>query len=217
MMTDDVNRRYAACWDKHAGRYDRQMTFWDRHMFGDSRPWACGRAAGEVLEVAVGTGRNLPFYPEDVRLTGIDWSPAMLGIARERAAALGRKADLRQGDAQALDFPDSSFDTVLCALGLCAVPDDRRAITEMARVLRPGGRLLLVDHVAASASALRGVQWLYERITIPLAGEHFRRRPLLHVRELGFVVEESERFTLGVVERVCARKPVTGPVRAPGA
>jgi ubiquinone/menaquinone biosynthesis C-methylase UbiE len=160
-----------------------------------------------VLEVAVGTGRNLPHYPDGVRLTGVDWSPAMLAIARDRAAALGREADLRQGDAQALDFPDESFDTVLCALGLCAIPDDRRAVTEMTRVLRPGGRLLLADHVAASASALRAVQWLYERITIPLAGEHFRRRPLIYVRELGFLVEESERFKLGVVERVSARKP----------
>lgn len=205
-----MNRRRSAYWDKQASRYDGAMNFWDRHLFGDSRPWVCGRAVGEVLEVAVGTGRNLPFYPEGTlitRLVGVDWSPAMLSIARRRAADLGREADLRQGDAQALDFPDSSFDTVLCALGLCAIPDDRRAVTEMARVLRPGGRLLLVDHVAASASALRAVQWLYERISIPLAGEYFRRRPLTYVRELGFWVEEAERFRLGVVERVCARKP----------
>jgi ubiquinone/menaquinone biosynthesis C-methylase UbiE len=210
IVSTDVNRRRSAYWDKQAGRYDRAMNFWDRHLFGDSRPWACGRAAGEVLEVAIGTGRNLPFYPNGsaiTRLAGVDWSPGMLAIARERAAAIGRDADLRQGDAQALDFPDSSFDTVLCALGLCAIPDDRRAVTEMARVLRPGGRLLLVDHVAASAAALRAVQWLYERITIPLAGEHFRRRPLTYVRELGFTVEETERFRLGIVERVCARKP----------
>jgi ubiquinone/menaquinone biosynthesis C-methylase UbiE len=209
-VSTDVNRRRSAYWDKQAARYDREMNFWDRHLFGDSRPWACGRAAGDVLEVAIGTGRNLPFYPDGTsitRLTGVDWSPAMLAIARERAAALGRDADLRQGDAQALDFPAESFDTVLCALGLCAIPDDRRAVTEMARVLRPGGRLLLVDHVAASASALRAVQWLYERITIPLAGEHFRRRPLAYVRELGFEIEETERFRLGIVERVCARKP----------
>jgi ubiquinone/menaquinone biosynthesis C-methylase UbiE len=208
IVSTDVNRRRSAYWDKQAGRYDREMNFWDRHLFGDSRPWACSRVVGEVLEVAVGTGRNLPFYPEGTRLTGVDWSPAMLGIARRRAAGLGREADLRQGDAQALDFPDSSFDTVLCALGLCAIPDDRRAVTEMARVLRPGGSLLLVDHVAASAAALRAVQWLYERITIPLAGEHFRRRPLTYVRELGFDVEEAERFKLGIVERVSARKPL---------
>ena len=206
IVAEDVNQRRAEYWDRQAGRYDREMNFWDRHLFGDSRPWACSRAAGEVLEVAVGTGRNLSFYPDGVRLTGVDWSPAMLGIARERAASLGRDADLRHGDAQALDFPDESFDTVLCALGLCAIPDDQRAVAEMARVLRPGGRLLLVDHVAASARALRGVQWLYERITIPLAGEHFRRRPIGHVRELGFLIEETERFRLGIVERVSARK-----------
>jgi ubiquinone/menaquinone biosynthesis C-methylase UbiE len=206
-VSADVNRRRSAYWDKQASRYDRAMNFWDRHLFGGSRPWACGRAVGEVLEVAVGTGRNLPFYPPGTRLTGVDWSPAMLAIARGRAADLGREADLRPGDAQALDFSDASFDTVLCALGLCAIPDDRRAVTEMARVLRPGGRLLLVDHVAASASLLRAVQWLYERITIPLAGEHFRRRPLVYVRELGFEVEEAERFRFGIVERVCARKP----------
>jgi ubiquinone/menaquinone biosynthesis C-methylase UbiE len=206
-VSTEVNRRRSAYWDKQAARYDRAMSFWDRHLFGDSRPWACGRAAGEVLEVAVGTGRNLPFYPDGTRLTGVDWSPGMLAIARQRAADLGREADLRPGDAQALDFPDESFDTVLCALGLCAIPDDRRAVAEMARVLRPGGRLLLVDHVAASTSVLRAVQWLYERITIPLAGEHFRRRPVVHVRELGFGIEETERFRLGIVERVCARKP----------
>ena len=206
-MTEDVNRRRAAYWDKQARRYDRQIEPWDRRLFGDSRPWVCSRAVGDVLEVAVGTGRNLPFYPEGVRLTGVDWSPAMLAVARERAAALERDVDLRQGDAQALDFPGDSFDTVVCALGLCAIPDDRRAVTEMARVLRPGGRLLLVDHIAASARTLRAAQWLYERISIPLAGEHFRRRPLRHVRDLGLLIEETERLKLGLIERVCARKP----------
>ena len=206
-MTDAQLDRTRRFWDRFAGRYDQRIEHTERMLFPGGRQWACAQADGDVLEVAVGTGRNLSFYPDGTRLTGVDWSPAMLGIARQRAAALGREADLRLGDAQALDFPDESFDTVLCALGLCAIPDDRRAVSEMARVLRPGGRLLLVDHVAATASALRGVQWLYERITIPLAGEHFRRRPAVYLTELGFLIEESERFKLGVVERVCARKP----------
>ena len=90
-MSHDLNRRRAAYWDKQAGRYDREMNFWDRHLFGDSRPWACGRAAGDVLEVAVGTGRNLSFYPDGTRLTGVDWSPAMLGIARPPSGAAVRK------------------------------------------------------------------------------------------------------------------------------
>ena len=74
--------------------------------------------------------------------------------------------------------------------------------------------LLLVDHVAASARALRAAQWLYERISIPLAGEHFLRRPLVHVRELGFAIEETQRLKLGIVERICARKPKLAPLRS---
>ncbi len=198
-------RRY---WDKSAKSYDREMAFFERLLFEGAREWACGQASGDVLEVAIGTGRNLPFYQPDVRLTGIEFSPAMLELARERASALDRQVDLRLGDAQALDLPDAAFDTVLCTLSLCAIPDERRAIAEMKRVLRPGGRLVLVDHVAGSPAWVRAVQWLLELITIPLGAEHFRRRPLRVVQAEGFVVETSQRAKLGIVERVLARKPV---------
>jgi len=197
-------RRY---WDKHAGNYDRKMAFWERRLFGDGRAWVCQQATGQVLEVAIGTGRNLPLYPPDVRLTGIDFSPQMLQLARRRADQLGRQVDLRLGDAQALDLPDAAFDTVVCTLSLCAIPDQRRAIAEMKRVLRPGGRLLLLDHVAAAPRAARAIQWLLERATVPLGGEHLRRRPLLQVRAEGFQIERRERSKLGIVERLVARKP----------
>src|ERR1044071_7503941 len=108
-------RRY---WDRKAGDYDREMAAWDRKLFGDSRQWACGRATGEVLEVAVGTGLNLPHYPPGTTVTGIDLSDGMLDIARGRVAA-GSVA-LRQGDAHDLPFPDASFATVVCTLGLRA-------------------------------------------------------------------------------------------------
>jgi ubiquinone/menaquinone biosynthesis C-methylase UbiE len=209
---DERLRRY---WDKHSVSYDRQMRFFDRRLFGDSRKWVCAQATGEVLEVAIGTGLNLPLYPVDIRLTGIEWSPAMLDIARHRAGELGLSVELREGDAQAMPFGDASFDTVVCTLSLCAIPDDRRAIAEMARVLRPGGRLLLLDHIAGSAGPVRAIQWLLERVTIPMGGEHFRRRPLHHVQAAGLEVEEQDRFKLGIVERVAARKPPNRPA-APG-
>jgi ubiquinone/menaquinone biosynthesis C-methylase UbiE len=148
--SDKRAQRLRRHWDKHARTYDKQMAFWERRLFGDGRHWVCAQASGEVLEVAIGTGRNLPFYPKGIRLTGVDFSAAMLELARRQADQLGRKADLRLGDAQALDLPDASFDTVVCTLSLCAIPDERRAIAEMRRVLRPGGRLLLLDHVAAA-------------------------------------------------------------------
>jgi ubiquinone/menaquinone biosynthesis C-methylase UbiE len=200
-------RRLRRYWDKHARNYDKQMAFWERRLFGDGRPWVCSQATGEVLEVAIGTGRNLPYYPEDIRLTGVDLSPAMLQLAQRRADELGRKVDLRVGDAHALDLPDDAFDTVVCTFSLCAIPDERRAIAEMWRVLRPGGRLLLLDHVAGAPWWVRALQWLGERVTIPIGEEHMLRRPLLTVQAQGFQVERAERSKLGIVERLAARKP----------
>ena len=197
-------RRY---WDKHARNYDKQIAFWERRLFGDGRRWICAQATGDTLEVAIGTGRNLPHYPEGVRLTGIDFSPAMLELAGRQADRLGRKVDLRLGDAQALDLPDQGFDTVVCTLSLCAIPDEQRAVAEMRRVLRPGGRLLLLDHVAAGPRWVRAIQWLLERVTIPLGEERLLRRPLLQVQAEGFQIERAERAKLGIVERLVARKP----------
>jgi ubiquinone/menaquinone biosynthesis C-methylase UbiE len=197
-------RRY---WDKQSGSYDKQMGFLDRNVFGDSRQWVCRHAAGDVLEVGIGTGLNLGSYPEDVTLTGVDLSPEMLEHARRRAAASGRAVTLQVGDAHRLEFPDASFDTVVCTFALCAIPDERLAVAEMWRVLRPGGQLRLADHVVSTSAPARVLQRVLELVSIPVGGEHFRRRPVLHVRELGFVVEQQERFKLGIVERVIARKP----------
>jgi ubiquinone/menaquinone biosynthesis C-methylase UbiE len=206
-VSEQRARRLRRYWDKHARNYDQQMAFWERRLFADGRQWVCDQADGEVLEVAIGTGRNLAFYPKDLRLTGIEFSPEMLKLARQEADRLGRTVDLRLGDAQALELPDASFDTVVCTLSLCAIPDDRRAVAEMRRVLRPGGRLLLLDHVAGQPRWVRAVQWLLERLTVPLSEEHLLRRPLAHVQAEGFEVERRERSKLGIVERLSARKP----------
>lgn len=196
--------RWQRYWDRKAGDYDREMAFWDRRFFGDSREWACGRATGETLEVAVGTGLNLPFYPAGVTLTGVDISDGMLEVARARA---GTNVTLTQADAHDLPFDDASFDTVVCTFGLCAIPDHDRAVGEMVRVLRPGGRLILVDHVRSTSRLIRVGQWLLERVTVPFAGEHFLRRPLDQVLASGLDVEQRDRFARGFVERLVARKP----------
>lgn len=93
----------------------------------------------------------------------------MLDLARARAEKLGRAFTLKQGSAHELPFADASFDTVVCTFGLCAIPDHAAAVGEMARVLRPAGRLILVDHVASSVWPVRGMQWLVELASVPLA------------------------------------------------
>jgi len=99
--------------DREAPRYDKNIAFFERILFAGGREWVCRQAHGEVLELAVGTARNLPHYPPKATITGIELSEQMLAIARRRAQQLGREVDLRVGDAQALEFPDESFDTVV--------------------------------------------------------------------------------------------------------
>jgi ubiquinone/menaquinone biosynthesis C-methylase UbiE len=158
--TERVRRIY----DESAGRYDRMIRLPERILFGGGRQWVCSQARGEVLEVAIGTGRNLPFYPNEVRLTGVDLSPAMLAVARARGRELGVEADLRVADAQALPYPDQSFDTVVITLSLCTIPDDREAIGEASRALRPGGRLLLLEHVRSPVVPVQRVSVDMSRI-----------------------------------------------------
>ena len=203
--TERVRRQY----DRTAGRYDDLIGFAERVLFGGGREWVCSRARGEVLEIAAGTGRNLPFYGEGVGLTAVELSPAMLEIACRRAEALGREADLRVGDAQDLPFPEARFDAVVCTLGLCTIPDDRRAVQEAARVLKPGGRLLLLEHVRSPLLPVRIVQTLLNSITVLTESDHLLREPLAHVREAGLVVEELERSKWGIVEKLGARKPTS--------
>ena len=102
----------------------------------------------------------------------------MLSVAGQRAARLGRDVDLREGNAQHLSFDDASFDTAVCALSLCTIPSPVAAVGEMRRVLRPGGRLLLLDHIGSTWPPVYAAQWLLERVTIPAAGEHFTRRQM---------------------------------------
>ena len=208
---DRQNARQRRAWDKQSASYDKQIGWFERHVFGvENRPWACRNARGDVLEVAVGTGLNLPFYDTAARVTGVDLSPAMLEIARKRAADLGRDADLREGDAHELSFPDDSFDSVVCTFSLCNIPDIDRAVDEMKRVLKLGGRLVLVDHIR---SAIRPVYWAQkaiEFVSVRVDGDHMTRRPLESVQARGFTVEATERFKWGgIVERVLATKPVS--------
>ena len=129
----------------------------DSWLIRGSREWLAARARGRTLEVGIGGGATIAHYPPDVVLTGIDVSPVMLAAAQARADTLGRTVELRLGNASELEAADATFDTVVCCLVLCTVPDDRGALLEAARVLRPGGHLLAVEHVR---SPHRLVRWL---------------------------------------------------------
>lgn len=206
LSSANETERVRAIYDRMAGGYDRMIATWERLLFKDGRQWVCSQARGDVLEIGVGTGRNLEAYPDGVRLVGVDLSPAMLGLARDRARQLGRDFDLQLGDAQALSFAAESFDSVVVTLSLCAVPDAERAIHEAVRVLRHGGQLVWLEHVRSPIAPVRWVQRLLEPLLVRLEADHLLRDPLDHLQHEPMAVERLERSRLGYIERGVARK-----------
>ena len=156
--------------------------------------------------IGIGTGRNLPLYPAGVQLTGIDLSPAMLEIARQRAETLGISTTLQEGDAQALDFSEASFDTVVSTLTLCTVPDCKQAAAEALRVLRPNGLFLLLEHVRSPVRAVRWAEQVLDPLMERLEGDHLLREPMDYLEAVGFGIESCQRSKWGIVEQVVARK-----------
>lgn len=205
------NEKVKRSWAKKAPRYDKQIGFFERRFFGRShRPWACKRATGKTLEIAIGTALNLPHYPESVAITGIDISPEMLEVARRCSAELSRAADLREGDAHDLPFDDASFDSVVCTYSLCNIPDPQQAVHEMKRVLKRGGKLILVDHIRAANRPVFWLQKAIELFSARLEGEHMTRRPADQVVAADFEIVERERLGFaGMVERLVAVKPTS--------
>lgn len=125
------------------------------------------QAGNHVLEVGVGTGLALPYYRDDLEVTGIDFSKEMLGKARIKVAKMGlhHVKDLRQMDARDLDFPDNCFDTVTAMHIVSVVPDPERVVAEMARVCKPGGKVVITNHFARDSGALA----MIERMSAPFA------------------------------------------------
>lgn len=203
--TAQARRQYNA----YALDYDQETGWYEKVMLADGRAWACHRAWGAVLDVAVGTGRNLSFYPANTHVIGLDLSEGMLTLARRQIRELELKVDLVQGDAQAMPFADCTFDTIVCTLGLSSIPDDEAAVTEMYRVLRSAGQLVLLGHVASPHRPVRAVQRMIDRAAAknqrPADAQTRTVLPLL--RGAGFTVGYHRESRAGIIQRIIATKP----------
>ena len=170
-------------------------------------------ATGRVLEIGVGTGMNFAHYGDIDALCGIEPDPHMLRRARAKAEALGLRIDLEQAGAESLPYPEASFDTVVMTWVLCTIPEPERALAEVHRVLRPGGRLLYAEHTRSKgvrAAALQDkLTPLWKRIG---GGCHLNRDSVGMIREAGFsdlVCRPAgrEHWTLLPVYRGSAARP----------
>jgi len=200
-----VDRSDGRTFDRIASPYDRGMAPLEKLWLRDMRQRLLRWARGRVLEVGIGTGANLPFYPAGVRVAAVDESPDMLAVARQRAAA---RVSLARMDAEHLAFPDGAFDTVVTGLVLCSVVDPGRAVGELRRVLSAGGgRLLLLEH-------MRPWNGLFARL-VDLANApwyafngrcHLNRRTQDAVAAAGFQIEHVESAAGGLLRLIVAEK-----------
>jgi ubiquinone/menaquinone biosynthesis C-methylase UbiE len=160
------------------------------------------RASGKVLEVAVGTGKNLAYYPNDCRIIAVDLSREMLNVARKRSAKLPMNISFLLSDAPALPFPDNCFDTVVSSLSTCTFPNPIAALEEMGRVCRTGGRILLLEHGRSDRERLALWQDRHaDQFAKPL-GCHWNREPLDMVRKAGLETSNARRYFLGIFQKI---------------
>jgi ubiquinone/menaquinone biosynthesis C-methylase UbiE len=194
-----------AIYEQRARTYDVGQSISEVLLMRRLRRRLLSRARGRVLEIGIGTGVNLPYYGPRSPVTGVDLSRAMLERALARAYRLRRHVLLETMDAESLTFPDRSFDTVVSTLTLCTVPDPLRALGEMARVCRPDGRVLLLEHgIGTSGAVNRVLAWL--------APGHLRRWACHLTRDIASLPERAglrlidcERYVFGVLVLMEAR------------
>lgn len=196
--TELVRHRYdriAAVYDLMESLMELRARKWRAELWSRVPP-------GRVLELGAGTGKNIPYYPREAEIVATDISPRMLERARRRARRLGRDVDLRIVDAQQLPFPDESFDTIVTTFVFCSIPDPARALAEARRVLRPGGRLPLLEHVISQQPVLRWLMRKLDFVPYRLWGAHINRETVALVAASGCVDVRRFDRALDVVTRI---------------
>jgi len=210
-LSEGMDRRETS---RTEARYDRIAPVYDLMEMLPERQFRSWRERlweqvpeGRVLEVGVGTGKNFPYHPPGVEVVGIDISERMLQRAQQRAEELGKTLELHQMDAQRLDFPDDSFDAAVATFVFCSVPDALQGLRELGRVVKPEGRIFLLEHVRINEPEVIGrVMDLLDPVVTRLMGPHINRRTEQNVRRAGLQVKRVEALApLDLVKLIVAR------------
>jgi phosphatidylethanolamine/phosphatidyl-N-methylethanolamine N-methyltransferase len=201
--TEKAIKRY----DRIAPIYDLMEGLAEHSRYNDWRRLVWSKVEGKnVLEIGVGTGKNFPYYPSGVDITAVDFSERMLRRARERARREEVKVNLLQMDAQAMEFKDDAFDSVAATFVFCSVPDPVRVLEEIRRVVRPGGKVVLLEHVLSANRIIAALMNLANPLVSRLMGPSINRRTVENVARSGLVVERVTDLSAGIFKLIEARK-----------
>ena len=187
--------------------YDVMEVFAERR-YQDWRPRLWEQVQGpKVLEVGVGTGKNMSYYPQGMEVTAIDLTPGMLDRAKKKAAELKLDIDLRLGDVQTINFPDESFDDIVATFVFCSVSDPVLGLFNLRRMLKPNGRILLIEHMRAEDNLAGKVMDILNPMVVRMMGANINRRTVENIQKSGLVIETIETLSWkGIFKLIQARK-----------
>lgn len=194
-------------YNRVAWRYDLLEAPMERMFFSKLRREMFPGVKGKVLDVGTGTGKNLPYYPRGIELTGIDISPRMLYKARKRADKLGIKVDLEVMDVEDLRFPDSNFDFIVVTFVFCSATDPVKGLRELARVLKYDGTILMLEHVRSETRVLGKLMDWFNPVARWLFGPNINRRTVENVKAAGLEVVSVESKGPKILKKIIARRP----------
>lgn len=196
--TEKIRRRY----DRISGIYDRFEGLMEGKSFKKWRLEATQDLRGKVLEVGIGTGQNIPYYPEDAYVTGIDFSGKMVERAKKRAERLKSHVEIIEMDAQNMSFPDNSFDMVFTTCVFCSVPDPIQGLKEIRRVCKDKGKIIMIEHVRSEKKLLGALMDIFNPVTVGLWGANINRQTVENIKEAGFTDIEVTNLAGDIVKKI---------------
>lgn len=208
-MTENLARETAltkARYDRIAPVYDAMEWVIERFAFEPWRRELWSRVPeGRVLEVGIGTGKNIQYYPPEAQVTGIDLSEGMLSRARRRADALGMDVELRHVDVQHLPFDDDSFDVAVATFVFCSVPIPIQGLRELGRVVQPGGDIWLLEHVRVDKPVIGPLMDVLNPILVRISGANINRQTVENVTRAGLELISVKNLKGDLVKLIHAR------------
>lgn len=199
--SDLTRKRY----NRIAWFYDQMEWFVEKTTFSKWRSRLWDRIeADKVLEIGVGTGKNIPYYPNHADLTAIDLSSGMISKALVRAEKSNRSVDIQQMDVQAMTFPDDSFDTAVATFVFCSVPDPIKGLKELGRVIKPGGDIWLLDHVRVNRPIIGPIMDFLNPFVVRMMGANINRRTEENVQLAGLRIHSVTNLSGELVQLIHA-------------